>query len=729
MTEYVRGAIVSSSSAEALHQQSEGGRHVGTRRQCSIGTVAVSQWSPMRTVSLNRFCENALLFLLAFAILWKGGKTLESTWLLFGVAALCFAVLFLRRGFRTDHPTLMLIISLQIVWICLSFIFSKTQNYGFDEVLRTAGLGLLLLWMVEKSNGGEGQGMTFDERFLTFLTTITILACGIGFLVYTFQPVNRFVATFFDPRFHTDYWPNAGAQFLLLAWPIVLWYQISKKYTRGKHYYFLLTTHYSLLALVFGSLFLTYSRGAFLAFLGQLLLFFILLLARRQRVIATGKPFALLTLSIVIGMGMFAGVNELRSFFHPVQSLSEKVTWRAAEGSSSISERSEFWKQAMMLAKENPLLGWGPYSFRFVQPRLQSSPLATSDHPHSVFLKLSMEQGVLAMLFFAVLVGTILYGGVQSSLSGKRLLPHDSYRIGSTLLLVSIAGVLAHNLIDYNLQFVGIALPLWILMGMLVRNGRIKNQELRMKNALEKTSHNSYFIILTSLSALLLLLAVREGFFLVTSSFGRHAEARGEEVKALSWYDRSQAALFPRDLELSRAHLLLESNQLDEAEAAVRSYLTKNSEDPRAWNLLGSILLSLESYSEAIEALKQAFAYGSWNDLSISRNLLEALLADTYSQPTSDAAADSTRLLPHPDLAIFVPEIERRVLAFVEAIRRNTHFAALSPNPEEARKVLLMLTILSPERSEEFRTLDEIIEKESQEERLRLRARPPGWIW
>ncbi|MEK7137836.1 MAG: hypothetical protein AAB853_06175, partial [Patescibacteria group bacterium] len=79
----------------------------------------------MRTVSLNRFCENALLFLLAFAILWKGGKTLESTWLLFGVAALCFAVLFLRRGFRTDHPTLMLIISLQIVWICLSFIFSK----------------------------------------------------------------------------------------------------------------------------------------------------------------------------------------------------------------------------------------------------------------------------------------------------------------------------------------------------------------------------------------------------------------------------------------------------------------------------------------------------------------------------------------------------------------------------------------------------------------------------
>src|SRR6185295_13667108 len=102
-------------------------------------------------------------------------------------------------------------------------------------------------------------------------------------------------------------------------------------------------------------------------------------------------------------------------------------------------EREDFWHQAIALAQEKPLLGWGPYSFRFIQPHVQKSVLATSDHPHNVFLKYAAERGVPAALFLLVIVAWALLAGIRSSKKSN-----DGSVPIKIFFVVGVAGVIAH---------------------------------------------------------------------------------------------------------------------------------------------------------------------------------------------------------------------------------------------------------------------------------------------
>jgi len=151
---------------------------------------------------------------------------LDMTWLLTGVACVVTIISHTRNRKTGDKDVPLLLWGAVMAFItitAISYVASTTSNYGVDEVLRTGALGLLFLWIMrEGSNGGE----QYQLKVLRYFCITVVAACGIGILVYVFQPVNRFVGTFFDYRFHTDYWPNAWAEFLLLAWPIVLYWTL-----------------------------------------------------------------------------------------------------------------------------------------------------------------------------------------------------------------------------------------------------------------------------------------------------------------------------------------------------------------------------------------------------------------------------------------------------------------------------------------------------------------------
>ena len=125
--------------------------------------------------------------------------------------------------------------------------------------------------------------------------------------------------------------------------------------------------------------------------------------------------------------------------------------------------------------------------------------------------------------------------------------------------------MLAHNFIDYNLQFVGIALPFWIILALLY--SQVPLPALPGK-APPITSRTIRFVEITFVTALLLI-ALFEGGFLLTSSLGRHAEAKNEPERALFWYNTAQGEWFSRDLHISRIQLLLNKNALPEASIAI----------------------------------------------------------------------------------------------------------------------------------------------------------------
>lgn len=661
-----------------------------------------------RQLSCAVCCQWSVLILLIISVLWRGGKSIDVTWILTGVAA------FVTIGAHTKHrdvgnrtvPLLLWLSVFVFFFLTLvSYIYSKTQNYGFDELLRTGALGVLLLWSVRQAQG-ESDEDSFVQNLVRVLSILTVAACVIGLLVYVFQPVNRFVGTFFDYRFHTDYWPNAWAQYLLLTWPTVLFWVLrdysKQQKTAKSRMEFLVRT--GICGFVLGCLLLAYSRGAFLVLIAQLLLWAFIVFRKTRPHFPVRHIIPSAVALVAIASATFFVANTLRANWYEVQEVGEKITLQAAEGSSSVTERFQFWSQALTLSLQEPLAGWGPYSFRFIQPQLQTGVLATSDHPHNVILKILVERGVLSAIIFVFLIGGVLYRATREVLSDKTEV--DSARFSLQMLLyIGIFGVLLHNMIDFNLQFIGIALPFWLLLGVLVTHlhiDELPSVPLHIARGAE-----------VLLSIFLLLIALYEGSYLVVSSFGRHAEAVGDTENALLWYGRARGEYFTRDLYLSKAKLLYEDSMYEEAAEAVEAYKSRNNEDYRAWKREGDIALLRGEKQLALEVYTKALERAKYNDLGVVRGLMETYIA----------------LDQQNDLEKQLPMIEDLLQQYSTAFEQNAHYIALSPNVEQFIVICNMLARLYPDAAPKYQVMAAKADHHAQIERERISARPPGFLW
>ncbi len=628
---------------------------------------------------------------------------MEGTWLL--IAAGCSVVLLSYAHGRKKPQEGQAVpilpwagLMLFVVWTILSFLFSLSRNYGLDEVLRDGTLVLLLFWAVRNVRDTKGEFRPFLYLLLRTLAYLTIIAAVIGTFVYVFQPVNRFVGSFFYYRFSTDYWPNAWAEFMLLSWPVVLWWSMQAKSKSEK------LVRKMILGWVIGCFLLSFSRGAVIAFAGQLtlLVFFQFLWTKNDGKWVYGKK-ALRTLVIVgvVAMVTFMMINLVRGRFYAVESVSRKVTFTSEEGATSFTERAQFFSQALELSRMRPLFGWGPYSFRFIQPRLQKDVLQTSDHPHNAFLKLAVERGwAAALLWLTVIVGVLL----SAALRLFRTTSHGTGDDVTLLLLIAAAGVLAHNLIDYNIQFVGIALPLMLFLGMLVPlTTSVK------KNSIIRWQHTTEII----LAVVLLVVATLEFRYLVLSSLGRHAEAAGKTEIALQWYAEADGDFFPRDMLLSRALQYLKIHRLQEAEQVTRKYLMSNNQDARAWKILGDIQVENGRAGDALDSYRSAFRLSMYNDVGIVHGYLLALSIRGDTQELSDAES-----------AVYLLAKE-----FDNGIGKNTHFIALSGNVEEFHQLMLLAEQVYPSEAQKYRTMDEDAMKHAEQARNDFSARKPGYLW
>jgi O-antigen ligase len=678
----------------------------------------------------NQLGEWSLLLLLIATALWKGGKSLESTWLLAGLAFILTIGYWLnhskrrqeiskqlenRQGTaasRKELPLYLWILSLLfIAWNILSYLFSQTQNYGLDDVFRACACTFIFLWVARVQIDSDGNGMR--RHFPVFLSFSAFAASVIGTFIYILQPVNRFVGTFFDLRFHTDYWPNAWAEFLLLAWPMVL--LLAWRSSRKKSGWMF----YAMLGFITAALLLSYSRGAFLAALGQLVIASLMLLSVLARDIRYRRNWKLIVKNILMRVAVvlaiaavcFAAVNAARSQFHDVESVTKKVTFTAAEGRSSIDERSQFWKQSFEKAVEKPVAGWGPYSFRFIQPALMKNVLATSDHPHNVLLKLAMEQGFPAAILFAQLFGSVLITAIFSFFTTRKSANMDADAF-TILSIASLCGLLLHNMIDFNLQFVAIEIAAVICLALLVPPAMpivtAQEDSFRRWRIRRSLSHVDVFLAL-----MLLILVCWEGVFLVTSSLGRHALAAGDVQRAQRWFERSHMELFSRDLFLSEAQIHLQQKEYDEALQSTARYIQLNEHDPRAWKIRGEIQLRAGNPVLAVEALERAYDQGAYTDAGILSLLLEAVRGAEMEERYKSRKM----------------EFDTLFAAYADAIENNVHFIALSNNVEELQQIARLLAAMYPLDAERYKIIARSASSHARTEREAYDARSPGMLW
>jgi O-antigen ligase len=233
--------------------------------------------------------------------------------------------------------------------------------------------------------------------------------------------------------FSTFLLPSAFAGFLLLSLPASLSLAARRGLSRG----------WRVLALVSavaqaGALFLTYSRGAFLALFAGLVL---LALGSGRSPTARRGALAAAALALV-GLLVVAGVQG-EALLGP---------------GGALGERLGNWKVALAEIGARPLtgVGWGAYGSAYTlyqEPGMNQSRFA-----HNSYLQLGAEGGLLVLPLLAVFLAWA-FARLARPAPGERA------------VALGVLATLLHNLVDFTFFLPGNALPFWLLAGALAARG------------------------------------------------------------------------------------------------------------------------------------------------------------------------------------------------------------------------------------------------------------------
>jgi putative inorganic carbon (HCO3(-)) transporter len=219
----------------------------------------------------------------------------------------------------------------------------------------------------------------------------------------------------------------------------------------------------TVLLLIVTVLWLTFSRGAWLALVIGFLLLFLLLKNALGRPKWAAFLGVLLLASIVLVIALTAGSTSSTT------SVAKRAISVLAPTEGSFASRLEIWKSTLAMIKDRPFLGAGPdtFVFRFFKyqtveyVRLQNR-LSVADNAHSYPLQLASTVGLPGAIVFLA-----LFVSVSFTSFGRILRCKDAQlKILLSGLLAGAAAYLTHLL--FALSVVGSTSILWMVAGALM---------------------------------------------------------------------------------------------------------------------------------------------------------------------------------------------------------------------------------------------------------------------
>lgn len=506
------------------------------------------------------------------------------------------------------------------VWLFLmffyhSFTLSQAKNVGYSEVLAfEMAFALYLLFAHRK-------GETL-KKLMHIVAFGTVVAVFWGYLQYLLMPETRMFGPFMNLFYYANEWPNAFALFLIMAWPVfVLLY--GRKWSYKESF---------LLGFVLSGVLLTFSRGALIVLLGQFLLFGIYFVRRVNL-----KKLGAALLTLLVAVGMFFGVNNIKSQRQEVLDVGEKLQFANEESLTSKQERLDFWMGAVELIKEKPLFGWGPFSFRQAYNPIQKTLLGSSDHPHNIFLKIGAENGLFALVTFLGFLISIFVIILRRFKGLSQIKKNEVF-----ILSVAISGAFAHNLIDYNFNF-------WVnLMLLFVLLATLRSTVVTKVYKVKKDFSSMLLFVLIAIFA-----AYESGVLILS-------EGVNKDFAAYSFY--------PRNYYLEEAqNSLTVSRALEFAD----KHIKKAPIDSAGYFLKGKLACKAGDETVCEENLRKAAELNPKNDL--------AYYLEYY------------RHFDSKDILQILPLIEE----YMRFAEKNVHFTAYTKNVEAAADIAdLMLKYL-----------------------------------
>ncbi len=418
------------------------------------------------------------------------------------------------------------------------------------------------------------------------------------------------------------------------------------------------------LAFIVAALLLTYSRGALIAFAGQLALFGFVFWRR-----INWKFLIKVAIVAVTGLVIFVAANMAREENHEVIDVEERVQFDNEEDLTSINERQDFWIGSLELIKENPWYGSGPFSFRYAYQPLQKNFLAIADHPHNLFLKIAVENGQLALAAFVLFLLAFL---LRLNKKFKRLSDVDKALVSG--LFIAIAGGFAHNLIDYNLNFFANIFLLFLFLTVI-----------RSKLVVEEKSKRPQWSALF-IAFVIAVVAFFEGLILIGAEIGNDDELR--------------FSLFPRAYNVIHAEEAIADSDFDAALHLLNKEQLLSPINDRTHYLRALVYCNEDFVDYDLIACRNNIAMAlGLNDMNYWEYYL--LYLQAFGSEVS---------------AEFIENTLDQLSEYRYLVDQNVHFTAYTENVELAAEVMVLVAEhLSSEEAEDLIMKSESMLKRAEE--------------
>ncbi len=330
-----------------------------------------------------------------------------------------------------------------IAWMSLSFLCFPYKLEAAEEFLR--------LWFY----GGISCliACEFTRKDIATLTKFIIATAWVCLGYGALQIVNIWLPGadllpwhgFFGNRiFSTQANPNFFGAFIVFASGIV-----GAEFLRTRQKCLLVLLALGLIDLIF-----TESKGAWLAYAGLLVFAaftYTNCLARVKKNLAKINGAAIVCLVLAVGV---AGIYSAKRF-------------------QSVSFRSYTWLSALEMAKDSPILGTGPGSFKLVYPAyrrpqifyIENAHNNETQHAENEYLEQLATGGVIGLGLFLWLFAFLFTGAFKNMRTAEKEDPRRYYLLGYS---AALAGLLLHAFVDISVHFASSGLLLAVFVGVLL---------------------------------------------------------------------------------------------------------------------------------------------------------------------------------------------------------------------------------------------------------------------
>lgn len=167
----------------------------------------------------------------------------------------------------------------------------------------------------------------------------------------------------------------------------------------------------------------------------------------------------------------------------------------------SVLERFTFYKDAMKVLADYPIIGAGGGAWASLYEQYQNNPY-TSTQAHNFFLQYLIEVGLIGFLVFMSFIVYIFYKYIRGYVQTD-----DEGRNSHFLYLILVLSILIHSILDFNMSYVFMGILVFLGLGGMA--AVMDSKPIKKWSVQDSTARNIYTAVVGLASIIVLITSIR----------------------------------------------------------------------------------------------------------------------------------------------------------------------------------------------------------------------------